>query len=406
MRLSAAGVSAIALAGPGRPAPDGEDIVILADNSSPAAGAADNPPLAVLAALPGAAPPPPLSAQITGAIAVDAPPRLLLSQIEAWTRVARLQDECARRVATAAALGKAPSPAAAPRKLKALYIGAPSAMFLMLEEAFARRDGLVAAAFSSFAGFDHLHDEPFDAVILNGAESAGTAISLCAAFRRNASLYHMPTLVVTARGDTTTANAVIERGASAVATVNEACGPALGWLLEAIRRERLRRRAEHDIRALCDVMGDPRTGLFQRAAFDAHLARLAGDHHQSGRPFALAVLRVMTAPGARTPSEQAWKRAFDEIANLAARLVRETDAGAALGAEFIAVALPATSLNGAKRMAERIAAVASCTAFASGEGGVGPLVFEQSAVELQPGESGAGALARALHALDVQSIPA
>jgi hypothetical protein len=57
-------------------------------------------------------------------------------------------------------------------------------------------------------------------------------------------------------------------------------------------------------------------------------------------------------------------------------------------------------------MAERIAAVASCTAFASGEGGVGPLVFEQSAVELQPGESGAGALARALHALDVQSIPA
>ena len=32
-------------------------------------------------------------------------------------------------------------------------------------------------------------------------------------------------------------------------------------------------------------MGDPRTGLFRRDAFDAHLSRLAVDHHASGRPF-------------------------------------------------------------------------------------------------------------------------
>jgi hypothetical protein len=33
-------------------------------------------------------------------------------------------------------------------------------------------------------------------------------------------------------------------------------------------------------------------------------------------------------------------------------------------------------------------------------------VFEQSAVEQQPGESGAAMLARALRALEVESIPA
>ena len=42
----------------------------------------------------------------------------------------------------------------------------------------------------------------------------------------------------------------------------------------------------------------------------------------------------------------------------------------------------------------------------SGEGGAGPLVFEQSAVELQPGESGAAMLARALRQIDVEAIPA
>ena len=50
--------------------------------------------------------------------------------------------------------------------------------------------------------------------------------------------------------------------------------------------------------------------------------------------------------------------------------------------------------------------MAECTAFASGEGGAGPLVFEQSVVEMQPGESGSALLARALRAIEVESIPA
>lgn len=70
------------------------------------------------------------------------------------------------------------------------------------------------------------------------------------------------------------------------------------------------------------------------------------------------------------------------------------------------MALPAANLLAARRAAERIASVAECTAFASGENSSGPLVFEQSTVELQPGESGMGLLARALRALELESIPA
>src|SRR5690606_24713075 len=143
------------------------------------------------------------------------------------------------------------------RRLKALYIGAPSSMFLALERALAEQGGLVAAAFSSYAGFDHLHDEPFDAVVLNGAQDAQTAVSLCAALRRNATLYHLPTMVIVASGDSETAKAAIARGASAVATVNAPCGPSLGWLFEAVRRERRRRAAEHEMLSLRDLMGDP-----------------------------------------------------------------------------------------------------------------------------------------------------
>ena len=416
--LAGARVEAAALPGPYRDAPDGEDISIFAAQAGDVEDVArlaatslraEQQPMARLVGLKSTAPPalglgP---AEIfTGAIALDAPAALLQAQVDAFLRVAIAEEERKRRAATAATLGLAAPQALEPRKLKALYIGAPSTMFLALERVLADQGGLVAAAFSSYAGFDHLHDDLFDAVVLNGAQDAQTAVSLCAALRRNASLYHLPTMVVTKPGDAGTGDAAIARGASAVAEVNAPCGASLGWLFEAVRRERRRRAAEHDIRAYRDIMGDARTGLFRREPFDAHLTHLVSDHHGSGRSLSLAVLRVMPAHGARQPAEDVWRKGFTEIASLAARLMRDADSGAAFGQDLIVIALPAATLRSAKRTAERIAAVAECTAFASGEGGAGPLVFEQSAVELQPGESAGGMLARALRVLDVESIPA
>jgi two-component system cell cycle response regulator PopA len=401
--LAAARVEAIALPGPYRQAPDGEDVAIVVacegDIDAAASLAGDEARLATLLALPSERPPPNgLTAvpHFTGAIALDAAPKLLTVQVEAALRDALAREERSRRAATAADLSVRAPAAGEARKLKALYIGAPSAMFLSLERALTEQGGLVAAAFSSYAGFDHLHDEPFDAVVLNGAHDPMTAISLCAALRRNTSLYHLPTMVVTGPGDDKTANAVIDRGAAAVVAANEAYGPSLGWLFEAIRRERSRRAAEHESRALRDLMGDPRTGLFRRAAFDAHLARLASDHHMSGRTLALALLRVCPAIGAREPGPQAWKRGFDEISSLTGRLIRETDSGAAIGEDLIAIAMPATDAKHARRITERVASVAECTAFAAGEGGAGPLVFEQTCAQLEAGESGAAMLARLL----------
>ncbi|MEQ1489999.1 MAG: hypothetical protein ABL932_05560 [Terricaulis sp.] len=402
--LTAAGVDATALIGPYRDAPDGEDISIVTDDVVQTPNS--TPLLLTLAGCSIEAPPALGLKSQTGAIALNAPPRLLAAQMDAWTRVAIAEEERARRLATATALGvTAPKPME-PRKLKALYIGAPSSMFLALEQTLADEGGLVAAAFTSYTGFDHLHDEPFDAVVLNGAQDSHTALSLCSALRRNASLYHLPTLMLTKPGDTATAASAIDRGASAICSTLTPCNASLGWLFEAVRRERRRRAAEHEMRALRDLMGDARTGLWLRDPFDAHLARLAADHHTSGRPMSVVVLRVTPAIGAREPSPEIWRKGFGEIASLAARLMRDADSGATMGTDLIAIALPAARLKNAKRTAERIASVAECTAFASGEGGAGPLVFEQSVVELQPGESGPALLARALRAIEVESIPA
>lgn len=403
--LGDAGIAATALAGPYRDAPDGEDIRILADDRvAPGDGGGR-----LLSTLIGRSfeSPPALGMQSrSGAVALNAPPRLLAAQMDAWTRVAIAEEERQRRSETAAALGIAAPKSLEPRKLKALYIGAPSSVFLALEKTLAEQGGLVAAAFTSYTGFDHLHDEPFDAVVLNGAQDPSTALSLCSALRRNATLYHLPTLVLTKPGDTATAASAIDRGASAVCTAVTPSDSSMGWLFEAVRRERRRRTAEHEMRALRDLMGDARTGLWLRQPFDAHVARMASDHHASGRPMSMVVLRVTPAIGAREPSPEIWRKGFTEIASLAARLMRDADSGVIMGSDLIALALPAARLRNARRTAERIASVAECTAFASGDDGAGPLVFEQSVVELQPGESGTALLARALRAIEVESIPA
>jgi two-component system, cell cycle response regulator PopA len=420
-RLAGARIEATAIGAPAAPwraAPEGEDVLVInamkhglaeAEEFAAAACAEGRAPLCVLAGLAADAPPRPGQiggGALTGAVALDATPALLAAQVRAAARAGVAEEECARRMQTATQLGARAPARPEPRKLKALYIGAPSPLFLSLESSLAREGGLVAAAFTSYCGFDHLHDEEFDAVVLNGANDPQTAISLCAALRRNANLHHLPTLVITAPDDANTANASIERGASAVVETNAPCAPALGWLMEAVRRERRRRSAEHDLRALRDIMGDARTGLMRREAFTAHLERMADDHHRSGRRLGLTALRVAPAPGARKPAPQAWKRGMSEVASLAGRLIRDADCGAVLAGDVIAVALPMTDIMGARRTAERIASVADCSAFASGEGEAGPLSFEQSIAELAPGESGRGLLARTLAAYDLESMQA
>jgi two-component system cell cycle response regulator PopA len=274
---------------------------------------------------------------------------------------------------------------------------------LTLEHALAGVDGTVTAAFSSFVGFDHLHDDTFDAVVINAAQEPSTAISFCAALRRNAGLRHLPTLIITAPDDVQTAKAAIDRGATASVSEAGSTEPGLGWLFEAVRRERRCHAAEHSLRVLRDIMGDPRTGLFQPDPFAAHLSRLAADHHTNGRPLSLAILHVLPAHGGRTPPPHKWSHGLNEIASVTAQMLRDADSGAAIGHDCIAVALPDTCSDEAARTARRIASVCECTAFASGENDAGPLVFEQGAVELQPGESGAGMLARALATLDLDA---
>jgi two-component system cell cycle response regulator PopA len=395
-------------------APEGEDIAIVDAHPERAAEArviaetlraADESPLLVLAATPQRAPPAEGFAQtealFDGALASDAPAAAFAKQLERAQRMATGKFELAMRRLTAQRLGCAAPAGAIPRRLKLLYVGAALPTYLALEAWVAGHGGTLHAAFTSFTGFDHLHDEAFDALVVNAVSDPATALSICGALRRNAGLYHLPTCLIVAPGDDATRVAAFDKGAAIVSEGEDR--DALAWLFEAMRQERARAAIDKGLQGYRDVMGEARTGLFRPETFRAHLDTLAHEHIRRARVLSLVALRIQPAFGARADNPSALARSVREAGALAGRLLRSSDSPTLIGDAFVA-ALPNTMLAGARKTAERISAVADCTTFAAEDGSAGPLAFAQSVVQQEPGEGAASLLRRALEPLDDQAM--
>lgn len=410
-RLGAAGLDAVALVGPGA-APRGaaaEDVALhVEDDIARAAQAAAAPggPARIAACvaarwLDGARlAEPSLSAEAAPfeAIDIDAPDAAVRRRIDLISRTAIAVDERDARLETLAALGlprprTATTPAAATR---ILFVGRPDPYFLAVERAAGRAGVTLAAALTSFAAFDHLHDERFDAVLINGASETSAALSLCGALRRNSELNTLPTLFVTAADTAATSGAeAAERGAAVVAAVDQAPTIAFSWLLRAIAFERRRREIDADLAAIAGAVAEPRSALANPLFAERHVETLARRHHLSGRPLSVAALKIGAAPGATPAHPAVWARAFSEAASITVRLVRDADLAAGWDESTLVFTLPALDAAAADAAMARITAVGECTAFAT-DGPAGPLSFHASAASLAPGESGAGLLARAL----------
>jgi two-component system cell cycle response regulator PopA len=402
-RLDEKGFRVTALLGP-KTTPDGEAIdLCLLDADAPHQAWAqeecarirerDNPPLGIVGlceahALPAACD------IVDGWLDLSATQELLQRQASALIRAAEARAELSVRELTAAGLGFSSPVRAQPKTQRLLFIGWPDPFYLALEHHAAHHEAVLEAAFSSFTGFDRLHDERFDAVILNAAPDPSVALSLCGALRRNARLHHTPTLMITAPQDDATAQAAIERGAAVIHDATRAPDVSLAWLNEAIRITRDHESVETrlaQLRQQAKGAGD----LMNADFFAAHVGNLAEFSHRRGRDLSLVALRVLPAPGAREQETSKWTREVNQIAALAGRLLRAHDSAALLDDDVIMAAIPGADLAKARASADRIAAVAECTAFAAGESDAGPIILAHSLAVLAPGESGAGLMARA-----------
>jgi two-component system cell cycle response regulator PopA len=378
-----------------RPAPEGEDLTLL-DARDPAEAAAlaaalraqASPALAIVMATTGASPPARNADWLDAWVAFDAPPTVLARRLKSVFRDGVLAAEVDARTLTATALGLAAPrvDGPEPRRFAALFVGAPTPHFLEMQRALQRLGGRMQAAFTSFSAFDHLHDDAFDALVLQGEDDGAALLSLLTALRRNSRLHDMPAYFLAS--DEKVLATALARGADETVALTSDLDVAAAWLAEDVRRARRRRLL---MKALAAPIA-PTNEAFR--FFSYHLAGLAQTHHDRGRQLTVAILEVGDHKGRQTPG---WRRGFGEIATLCARLVRAADSTAVVDDGRIAFAFPSTPLAGGEAAVKRVIGVCECTAFAAGDGGERPIGFRSRVVELSPGESGAGLLGRALH---------
>jgi two-component system cell cycle response regulator PopA len=320
-------------------------------------------------------------------------------RLETLVRAAIAEEEMTLREATFAARG-APLPVLSTEDtpLRVLAAGKPDHRFLALSNALAAQDCEVVAAPTPYTAFDYLHERPFDAAVLWGAEDHAPALSIASGMKRNTRLYHIPVVLYLRGAGEINLAELYNRGFADVAaadTPEEETAQRIAALALGHRRHIAIRRALESARG--SGLTDPVTGLFTPELFASHLGRVADGARRRRRSLSVAVLRVADTEAVRAAREGGWlERALPQIGAMVSRLIRTEDTAARLSAEVFALALPATRGPQGRIAADRIAAVIGCTAFDAGADR-SPFVveFEVGTAEMQPDESPAEVLTRA-----------
>lgn len=320
-------------------------------------------------------------------------------RLENLVRSAIAEEEVSLREATFAARGEPlPLSDVDATPLRVLAAGKPDRHFIALSNALAARGCEVVAAPTPYTAFDYLHERPFDAAVLWGAEDHAPALSIASGMKRNTRLYHIPAILYLRGAGEINLSELYNRGFADVAaadTPEEETAERIAALARAHRRHVAIRRALESARG--SGLTDPTTGLFTPELFASHLARVAEGARLRRRPLSVAVLRVSESEAVAEARKGGWlDRALPQIGAMVSRLIRTEDTAARLSADVFALALPATPGPAARVAADRIAAVIGCTAFDAGPDKTPFVVeFEVGVAEVMPGESPAAVLERA-----------
>ncbi len=350
-------------------------------------------------ALMGRAPTPEESTTVDLAMTAPAHPVQLRIRLEQLVRAALAEEELNLRIDTFRQQGQTIDlPVTDLTPVRVLAAGKPDRRFLALSNALTEDGAEVVAAPTPYTAFDYLHESPFDAAVLWGAEDHAPALSIASGMKRNTRLYHIPVMLYLNDGAQMDASDLFGRGFADVAAADTDERETARRLLAMAR---FHRRQTGVRRALESVRGsgltDPDTGLFTRDLFAQHLGRVSEASRERRRPLSLCVLKVTMTDPVEEARRDGWlARALPQIGTMVSRLIRTEDTAARLSSEVFALALPGTTEAQARIAAQRIVAVIGCTAFEAGPGR-SPFVvdFELGVAEQQAGEAPARTLERA-----------
>lgn len=287
----------------------------------------------------------------------------LANRVQSLRRLWVMEDAARRRRAAAEVFGHTVNTdVLGEKRPTVLFVGDATSRFMAIRHALNSADTGMVAAFSSFSAFDYLHERPFDAVILNAINKKELAFTISSAMRRNARLYHTPVLLLTPSGRYESADEAFARGVSDILPDNASSAEISARVLR-LADERRRRRAAKTVLENCRARSttDAELGLYRSKLALAHLQDLLNTAAKSRKSTGLVLISI-EAPETSV-SQEKLSGAKVQFAAMLRHLLRAEDFPALIAPDLYAAILPYTSKDGAACVAERIAAVADCTAF-------------------------------------------
>lgn len=334
-------------------------------------------------------------------------PVQLANRIQSLRRLWVMEDVARRRCAAAKVFGHASSVELLQEKRPTvLFVGQATSRFMAVRHALSDAETSMIAAFSSFSAFDYLHERPFDAVILNAIGQQELAFTISSAMRRNARLYHTPVLLLTSPGNFDAADEAFARGVSDILPA-DASAEEIGARVLRLADERGRRRMAKAALEYCrtKVTLEKTLGLYQKKFALAHLQDLLRTAALDRKSTGLVLLSVSPPDIPVSPGK--LQSAYHQFASMLRHLLRAEDCPAVIESDLFAAILPYTSSDGARCVAERISAVAECTAF-DGDDPLQPfrLKVECAALEAVGEETAEALIERGLNILDPSRLEA
>jgi len=290
-------------------------------------------------------------------------PVQLANRIQSLRRLWVMEDVARHRRAAAEVFGHSVTGDAQPEKRPTvLFVGEATSRFMAIRHALTAADTGMIAAFSSFSAFDYLHERPFDAVILNAINKKELAFTISSAMRRNARLYHTPVLLLTPSGRFDAADEAFARGVSDILPDNASPVEISARVLR-LADERRRRRTAKALLENCRARSttDSELGLYRPKLALAHLQDLLYTAVKTRKSTGLVLMAMEPPDTAISPEKLSGAQV--QFAAMLRHLLRAEDFPALIAPNLYAAILPYTDKEGAGCVAERVTAVAECTAF-------------------------------------------
>ena len=246
-----------------------------------------------------------------------------------------------------------------------LFIGKATPDFMVIINALQKKNVEVVAAFTSFSAFDYLHESDFDAVVMNALEQSEPALTISETMRRNAKLYHVPSLFLV-NGDTySDYELAYNKGARDIISADSDTKEISGRILELANYHRIHSQLKAEFEIVDAKCIDEDAKVFNEAFLRAHIDRTADELESNNLPLTLLTIQAQPNSRSQVPNDKIAD-AIGKLGQMIKSIVRMQDISARISEDIFIIAFPEQDMSSVESVLDRIKGIVDYATFDSG----------------------------------------